>query len=220
MHKICNKEENFFATLTDNRLILSVSAEAKKLLLFCSSAKVKFLFCFVEPFVLKVVFELEELYCFFLLVFYLRKIWCWGGDYEFSGSFAHASFCLGLFNTARQACLFENPSKPRIKIHEKTAIMDVRRGSFDFCDDNNTSFPLECYSQSLFHFHAFSSPFFSPKCLKFAAAVATKISSQMHKIQSTFSLKKNFWVSLNCSVTGHHALFNKAAVANFFGPKN
>ena len=65
MHKICNKEENFFATLTDNRLILSVSAEAKKLLLFCSSAKVKFLFCFVEPFVLKVVFELEELYCFF-----------------------------------------------------------------------------------------------------------------------------------------------------------
>ena len=56
MYKICNKEENFFATLTDNRLILSVSAEAKKLLLFCSSAKVKFLFCFVEPFV-KVVFE-------------------------------------------------------------------------------------------------------------------------------------------------------------------
>ena len=88
------------------------------------------------------------------------------------------------------------------------------RGSFD-SGDNNTRFSLECCPPepstiARVLFHAFGSPFFSQKCLKFAALGFQKKSSQMHKTPKyffplnsvPFHWESNFEV-LEHTVTGH-----------------
>ena len=150
MHKICNKEENFFATLTDNRLILSVSAEAKKLLLFCSSAKVKFLFCFVEPFVLKVVFELEELYCFFFCQSFTSEKY--GAEVGITNFPVHLPMLPFV-----QGCLIQLDKLVSLKIPQNPGSKSMRKPLLWMSEEEVLTFVMTIIR--VFHWNATVSPF-------------------------------------------------------------